>query len=324
MRNRIFSDYSLINLGTPEGCAQVLGAINAYIEAPAKIGSALLAAGVREFTSAADWPATVKALIEKYHAGVEEIDVGYEKVFDVLPFQNTTEDGFDILDVQSGLTFGLVRPGKKAKIYKVSGSKVSVSFDLYGGALEYLQTWFMDQKYWLIEDQTAEFRLSWYRDKATILYALIDAIAAGQNLAWQGAGTDTLLRDIETINAACAQILSDCKSKGINATPNSPFVILAPVQLRGRIDAALNYVGGRSLASQRSLYAIEAVYTMNLSDATKYYVALPGRKAKMGNRMDLQVFTELDIMAFATKAVGWGRYGAAIGEVDQFQRCATA
>jgi hypothetical protein len=61
-----------------------------------------------------------------------------------------------------------------------------------------------------------------------------------------------------------------------------------------------------------------------LSDSTKYYVCIPGKKAKGGNRMDLKLYSQFDITAYVDTTVGWARYGGGIGEVNQFRRCATA
>ena len=65
-------------------------------------------------------------------------------------------------------------------------------------------------------------------------------------------------------------------------------------------------------------------YTLQFTTTDVYYVCLPGRKTKSGNRMNLTVESRYDLMSYSDIAVGWARFGAAIGETQQFRRCATA
>ena len=71
---------------------------------------------------------------------------------------STRKNSFDLLDVSSGLSFRAIKPREKAEVYKVSGEKVAVDFDLYGGALGWSKLWFDDEEYWKIEDVAKEFR----------------------------------------------------------------------------------------------------------------------------------------------------------------------
>jgi len=61
-----------------------------------------------------------------------------------------------------------------------------------------------------------------------------------------------------------------------------------------------------------------------LSSSSVYYVIFPKNKLKGANRMDLTVFSDFDIEAYSDIAVGWQRYGGAVGELKQLVRCATA
>jgi len=228
------------------------------------------------------------------------IDLGWSKVFDVLDFTNTRRNNFNLLDVSSGLAFRAIKPGEKATVYKVAGEKVTVDFDLYGGVID---RW----------DSTMRFEARWGANKAEAHYDLISAARADSDVTWQGT-------DAETINYACSAILEH----GFDASPNSSFVVVAPPQLMARLRNAL------AEAESQINYNVKLVVTswlknqaLSAAETAKYFVALPGRKIKSGNRMDLTVVADRDIADNAETVAGWGRYGAIIGEVNQLRRCAT-
>lgn len=315
--------------------AMLVGALQEFMLGPKKVADVMLAHGVQEYTTKADFPAEVLDVIEKYHTGVEEIDVGWRQVFDVKDFTATKKNGFKLRDVSSTLTYRKVPAGDKVEVYKMTGSDAEVTFDRYGGALGWDRTWFDDEEYWLVTDTAIEFRSKFYNDMATVHYGLIEALGAGINLAWQNpspvtlANTDAqyeLSRDINTINAACLAIFTNLKAAGMNVTPNTPLVILAPLALRARLNRALQAAYGQaSLRNPTQVeYVVTPIYTLNLTSNTVYYVTLPGKKTKSGIRKELEVFSDFDILAYADVSAGWGRYGAGIGEASQFVRCATA
>jgi hypothetical protein len=128
------------------------------------------------------------------------------------------------------------------------------------------------------------------------------------------------------MNEAALQIIEALEDQDMGVTANTPLLILAPLALKARIARALNAtLGMASLRTPtRVEYAMSPIYTTRLTDATKYYVILPKKKIKSGIRMDLTIFSDFDILAYADVTAGWGRYGAGIGLEDQFRRCATA
>ena len=338
MKGTIFADPNAIDLSSPQGKANFIGAINHFMTRAPSYHDRVQAQvqefvrQIREATTTSDFPANVKDAIAQFTPHDDEIDTGWLQIFDERDFTSSNKDGFKIRDTQSGLTFGVVKQGGKAKVYKVTGSEVSVSFDLYGGALEWQQVWFMDQDWWSSEDRAKEFRWAYGNDKADIHYALIEAISTDNDQAWAATSIATtdglyqLARDIATINAACSAIAVALKNLGMGVTPQTTFKLLAPIQLMTRITRALG-ASFRLPNDNNSLevtYRVEPVFTNRMTTTTDYYVCVPGRKAKAGNRMNLTVLTEFDIFAYAELAAGWGRYGAAIGEEDQFCRCKTS
>ena len=157
-------------------------------------------------------------------------------------------------------------------------------------------------------------------------------------MTWQGGeDDDKAVRDAETINYACASILADMQGLGFDVNANSTFVVLSPVQLLARLRNALrvsllgNVAGGIGGEGGEVNFNVRLVVTtrlksndLSLAETGQYLVALPGRKIKSGNRMDLTILSEQDILAYAETVAGWGRYGAIVGETRQLRRCATS
>ena len=357
MKSILVSDWALFEkmggIDNPK-CAHALrGSLNRFLvepnTAPFKAAAQAFASTgdvgiakttlIQAFGTSADFPTSVLEVLDKYRL-TTYFDTGYEQVFGMLDLRGSNRNGFDILDVNSGLTFAVVLEGEKAKLFKMSGTKASVSLDMYGGGLGWSRRLFDDKEYWTIEDNAIYFRNKAYSSKAQDFYTLIDNVAATYDLAWQavtGAVPTTNenyvpIRDINTINKACENILlrlsgnaNGTDDLGMGVTPASEFIILAPVQLIGRIRRALGMVQQPFAGSTTQLNCnVRPVYTMMLESATEYYVIYPKNKIKGANRMDLTIFSDFDIESYTDIAVGWQRYGGAIGEIKQLVRCSTS
>lgn len=333
--SNIIKDWSKVDFGNPQHRKKVFGALQAFVAAPQAVARLKdkMALHLQAFGSAGDFPTRINEIIEKFHL-TTMYDDAWQQVFKVLDFTGTNESGWDILDVEDGLTFKKVPIQGKAQVYKMAGSKTSVDFDLYGAGLGWHRTLIDDKKYWTLEDNALAFRNKYYADKAAVFYALIDAISSTYNVTWQNPLPSTLAntndaytanRDAQTLDYAAAALISDLKDKGYGVTPKSQFVVLAPHQLQGRLNRALGYVLQAFAGSPAQLtYNFRLVTTSGLSSSTVYYVCFPGAKAQAGDRMDLTIFNKFDEEAYTDVAVGWGRYGGAIGDSEQFRRCATS
>jgi len=316
--------------------AMLVESLQHLMDGPRKFVNALEGTGkLQEYTTKGDFPAEILDTIEVYHTNIRDIDVGWREIFDVKDFTNTKKNGFKIRDIQSGLTYRRIPTGDKVEVYAMSGTEVEVTFDRYGGALGWDRTWWEDEEYWQATDTAVEFRNKYYNDMARIHYALIEALPAGVNLAWQNpspvglAATDAqyeLSRDINTINAACVAIILALENQGMDISPTTPFALLAPLNLRARMNRALQATYGQaSLRTPTKVeYSVNPIYTTRLTNTAQYYIAVPKRKVKTGIRKNLQVFSDFDILSYSDVTAAWGRYGGAIGENDQFRRCATA
>lgn len=328
-RDKMISDWRKVEFASGESQRQFLEAVEHFLRKPEMLARRLRA-GTQEFTTPSDFPQNAVDAIARFHQ-IDEPDLGWEQVFEVIDFTQTSKNGFEILDVGSGLAFRAIKPGEKAEVYKVSGDVISVGFDLFGGALGWSKLWFDDQEYWKIEDAAKEFRAKWYSNKAQAHYNLISSSRPDSDVSWQGGSSDTkAVRDAETINQACADIIDELSGLGYEVNPGSQFVVLAPVQLWARLRNALSITARDGFESQLN-FNISLATTIHLKnqglaqpDTSHYFVCLPGRKLKSGLRMDLTILSEPDILAYAETVAGWGRYGATVGETAQLRRCATS
>lgn len=338
----VISDWSLVNVNTVSGRDQIRGALNRFMNLP-NIYPALKAQAqafartgeykpIQAFATGDDFPTSVIEVLEKFHQ-TTYFDLGYEEVFNMRDMRNMNRASFNILDVTSGLAFNKVNIGDRAELYKMSGAVVPVTVDLYGAGLHWHKLLFDDEEYWALEDNAIQFRNKAYSSKAQDFYDLIDATSATYNTAWQtavdalasGTAGYTAQRDVATINKACVDIFVNLQDLGMGIGPASQFIILAPIQLKGRITDALTnqfqaYVG----SPERLMYNVRPIYTGMLAATDVYYVIFPKNKIIGANRMDLTILTDMNITTYSELAVGWQRYGGAIGEEKQLSRCATA
>jgi hypothetical protein len=291
-------------------------------------------AKIQEFGSPQDFPTSVLQVMDKYHL-TTAFDEGWKQIFNVRDFSGSKRGGFDISDVQSGLTFDKIPVGGKLEVKKMWGEKAHVYFDYYGAALGWHKSLFDNEEYWTIEDNAIEFRNKAYLKQDQVFYALIEAVAATGAVTWQAplpaalGNTDATYnanRDMQTMNAAAQQILLAVADKGYGITPqNANFIVLTPLQLQGRVKHALAvqlqaYAGSVSLSN----FSFQPLITTMLQDTAHAWVILPKNKLVAGLRMDLAMFENFDMLSYTAAAAGWMAYGGAIGDTDQIARIAFA
>jgi len=292
-------------------------------------------ARVQYFATLNDFPATAKEVVDKYHE-LAVYDDGYEQIFNIRDYTGSRKDGFAIDTIQSGLTFRKMLTGEKLDVYQMSGEREFVFFDYYGGALGWDRKLFENQDYWTLEENAIEFRNEAYRIRSATFYALLEAVSAlkAADVAW-AASPDGLAaatrgyqaqRDAQTMNNAAQTILLACQASGYGISPqNVSFVILAPIQLRGRIKRALgsNYdvMAGSAPVID---YNFTTVITTMLAVTDHYWVILPKRKIVGGDRMDLTTYADFDILSRTDTVAGWSAFAGAVADIAQMERCNTA
>ena len=337
MKGKIFSDYGMINVMTKKGRNAVLSAVQFNWNMAKKAGVMLQKAGIREFTSSQNFPDSVLEIVDKFHVDIAELDTGYEAAFDSIDLTGVKTSSFTVRSSQSGLTFKKVLDGDKARIYSVSGGEVTVSLNLYGGALQWLKTWFDDGEWWTIEDNALEFRRKWFEEKAILFYDMIQSLTQSNNTVYVTTATLAVDKDRDTINQAAYDLVVRHRDTGLGVTAGTPLLMYSDLSMKNRMEQALNPARTAQSSSTGINYNITPIYTsyldwstINDDGATKFtgdtaigkplgYLCVPGRKNKIGNRMNLTLLAETDILAFAETVAGWGRYGAYMNEA-QWQR----
>lgn len=290
-------------------------------------------ARIEAYANLNDFPATIKEEVDKFHE-MAVYDNGFEEIFDIRDYASSRKDGFSMSNVRSGLTFRRMLTGETLDVRQMSGDNEYVFFDYYGGALGWHRSLFDNQDWWGVQENAAEFVNEAFRIRSATFYALIEAAAATLvPLAWN-AGPDILAvgtrgytasRDIATINQACQIILLALQNAGYGVAPgNANFIVLAPLQLRGRMRQAINQLYD-SNGSEKSLdYNVRLVTTTMMGVIDRFKVILPKLKFKAGYRMPLTQFSNFDILGYADVVAGWMAFGGAVGDTDQMQDCLTA
>lgn len=260
-------------------------------------------------------------------------DEGWKEIFDVMDFTGSGKGGFRMLGITSTIANTLVLPGNKAMVYNISGLGAHVDFDKYGAALEWDKVLLEDGEWLQMGHILNAFRNAAYSSMAQTHYNLIQApFTAGKvDINWQVpdpaalANTDatyTANRDIQTINLACQTIALATQNHGYGVNPRSTFIVLTPLQLRGRIRKALGLALQAFGTSPLGLdFNVVQITTLMSPVTDHYYVMLPKVTMQSGLRLDLEELSETDILARSTVMAEWVRYGAAIGDTDQIERC---
>ncbi|MDY6981160.1 MAG: hypothetical protein SV201_14895 [Pseudomonadota bacterium] len=279
----------------------------------------------RKYGTPSDTPELVdpaNQFAEFFHTNMPEMDMGYALLFGMNDLRNSVHDHFDIMDTNMGITWTQRAPGELTKIKRnISESKTTVSLLEFTAGVGILDRWIERQMWWNVDEAIAEFRANHFDKKASFHYALITALGAGIDVAFD---TD----DVTTANKAAAAIIRACKGKGYGIGNNPTFyAVTAPEQV-GRLEKMLTAQRGSAIVNQGTVdqplaHRISGIIgtTEVESDDTGWYLVLPGRKVKRGEFKDLTVESDRNIYASAEDIVGVAQYNAAIGDSDQVRRC---
>ena len=260
-------------------------------------------------------------------------DEGYKEFFKVLDFTGSGKGGFKQLFLSNTLALEMIPSGAKANIWNISGTSGHVDFDKYGMGLEWDKTLLEDAEWVQFADILAAFRNAAWNGVAQTHYDLMLAVftAGKADINWQNPDpaalantteTYTANRDAQTINNACQTIALALQDKGYGLTPQSTFVVFTPLQLRGRVRKALSLALQPMAGSAPQIdFNIRQVTSLMLGFTDHYYVAFPGARAQSGLRLNLEELTDENILARSDYMVDWLRFGAAIGDTDQIERC---
>lgn len=305
---------------------KIKSAVQAFFTDPAishkKKVQAFKKAGLQAFGTSADFEDLLRGA---FNVTTESLnyDLWWKEAFrmvEVGPARNF----WQIYTVSSGLTFQKVPEGGRIQIDNLSGEKVQVFVEKYGGALGWTDEMIRFREVAAMNDKAAEFANKFYSFQADQFYALLAAAGALNITAYQGVAADgQLQRDIQTINQAIYDISDANKDKGYGDTANIPLVIYANLLDQRRIEPAFQ-VSANSLAAagrtgQSIMRNVRRFYTMNSAIvAGAPLLVLPGQKIQWAEVMAPTTFTDkVDILTLNMAQSVWSYYGGAVGDTDQ-------
>lgn len=244
-------------------------------------------------------------------------DRGYEAFFEEVDMRNSTNSTFDLLDVSGGVTFYQQLAGESAKLSKLPTTALTaISYLRFTGGFSVLDDWIRFNQWYKIDQLVADTVRRWWDKKAAIFYGLITAATSNT----QAFATD----DVGTINAACANILTDLAGAGYVVDEGAPFYILCHPLIKARIMKALAaaFLIPNSNNSQ-IVFNIAGLVTSTKMSSSYYWVISPNSKLKRGEWEDLNARpAERDELKLGADHVWTGAYNGAIGEAKQIKRCA--
>jgi hypothetical protein len=264
-------------------------------------------------------------IVSYFHSNMPEMDIGWQQAYQLVDMRAEKQDHFEILDTNLGVTFTQVKAGAEVKIRRaVTENATVVKYLSYADGVGVLDDWLRFQKFWNIEQVTAEFVSQSYNRQATDHYGLFTALGAGINVAFD---TD----DTKTLNAATAAILRKVRPKGYGASINSNFIIYCAPEDVGRVLKTLTATSGSLLVAYNAnaqpvqVHISAVIATTYIAAGTgSYYLVLPGRKLQRGVWRDLTTEQVRNIYVRGEDIVGTMQYNAAIGDQDQVARVAFA
>ena len=264
-----------------------------------------------------------------FNVTVEEdnFDMGWEAAFQDVP-RDADKDFWELGTVVNGVTFKKILEGERVEVDTITGSKVNIYVDYYGGALGFTDKAIRFRKLAQMLDAARAFRNKFYANKADNHYLLIATAAALNVIAWQGvAGENQVTRDIQTINEGAFQLGDVNKDKGYGDMANAPLVMYANPGDRARIEAAFivtsNFLatsaGAGESSQQITSQAIRRIYTYNANILRGApLLVLPGRKSQKNEAMaPTSYVAPEDVLTLNRVQSVWSIYGAGIGDTDQ-------
>lgn len=194
-----------------------------------------------------------------------------------------------------------------------------------------------ERKWMEIEKGLINLRLTMLNKKRAAAYCLIEAIGAGQNIAWQpvpGSIPNTnpnynAIRDALTITEAANSLYDNNKNKVEYAVGGNlmttPLILIYPFRLDFRIRTALTLMLNSQNSSERYVNApIVKIKTDQFVSQTEYYLCIPKGKSQGGEMMDIELFNQFNQSNYTREFASWQWFNFNIGDVAQFQRCLTS
>jgi hypothetical protein len=279
---------------------------------------------IQAFSGSSDLPELTKDVFS-VNVEVPNFDLSWQEAYKGMTLRKG-ELSWEIAAVQGGAEgFQLVPEGGKVKIQSLSADDIVTAYvKKYGYGMGITWETVEGRKLYAFVDQMNEARSRLYENWADIHYGLLDASAATNAIAYQGASTDPQLdRDIRTLNHAAYTIAEACKDKGYGDMANARFLLYISPKYADRIDAALkatnaDLVSGRRNQAAAIRWNIDVRYTFNGNvTADRGDMVLPGNKIQNAVYLRELGLSKQEIESLNEIRTYWTAYGGIVADNDQ-------
>lgn len=295
-------------------------ALQAFIHGVADINSTGLVS-VQAFAGSSDLPKLTKDVFD-VTTKVDNFDLAWQDSFKGIPLRKG-QLSWEITDVEQAITFKQIPEGGKVEFGSFTGDKVTASVHKYGAGVGMTWEIIEGNKLYAFVERLEVTRAKLYGLWADVHYGLLNAGAAQNTVAWQGAGTDKQIdRDIATLNQGAYTIGNACKNKGYGDTANAPMILYISPQYKARINAALKtgqsdivVSGGKGVSVN---WPIEVRYTFNSKITTgKGLLVLPGHKIQNAVYLRELGLSKQEIDSLNELRTYWTAFGAVVADDEQ-------
>jgi hypothetical protein len=329
-------DPAQFGTGIPSQIGQVQNLIQKVRDPDPQIGNSRFRvdkkmASVQNLTSLTDYPEFLNNLIKTIET-MDAFDDEWRNFFDVRPMNNN--DSFTVYLTDTDIPFDQVAIGQSTVYGGGDGDKYDVYAKWYTGGYGLMYQLVKSRNFFRIAQLATAHRQAANIKKASVVYALIEAMAATIDITWQApvpaglAVTDRAYRasrDAETINLAIQNLKEDNLDQpsimpaGLNSVK---FAILCHYKHKNRLKRALNYTQQDVPGAMPQVDEQVAIHqTSLLVSEAYYYVGIPMGENVFGQLLDFSTWSEFDQNTLADQTAGWESYAANIGRTAQWVRC---
>lgn len=284
---------------------------------------------LRAFSGSADLPQLTKDVFNVTQQ-TPEYDMGWAQVFRTIPLLQG-QLNWEIASTGTGVTFRAIPEGNSVEIYSLKGEKKLASIQKYGTGFGVSWEMIEGRKLYQFVQALEDIRNKLYRLWADIHYGiLVDAAKTTRKTAtkYDTIGSNELVKDINTLNAAYLKVAEVNKDSGYGMTSNTPMRLFVSPKLLPRINAALG--ASRSDLTRSSGTGVTVPFPIQVTgtwtDKIKYddtteegILVLPGNKIQNAVYMREMGFRSSDNLTLSDIQTYWSAFGAIVGDTNQVE-----
>lgn len=294
------------------------GSLQAFMNAPVEVVNNKK---IQAFTTSADL-ATVGTDVFNNFTQVANYDLVWQEAFKSISLQKG-QLSWEIHTSSIGTVFTEIPEGGQIVYRGMQSEKETVKVKKYGMGLGITWEVLEGRKIYRFIELVEDARSKLYNTWAAVHYGLLATAGATNQVAYQGAVTDSVLdRDILTINEGANQIGAALRDSGYGDTANSRFIMYASPVLRGRLNRATRATSAEVASLTGSGQVVDAnvdlrfTWNNNITANTALLV-LPGFKIQNAAYMVSKEMQREEQESLNLLKAYWTAFGAAIGDNDQ-------